>query len=120
MTRVINGWDELRSLVGQEAGVSEWLPVTQAMIDQFADPPERLVRKPGGGGELAQLALDPEQFGPVGLAALLQEVGEDEPGQSVTGFGEDGAEERFAVEHRAGRGQRGRPYSTTARPAGGG
>ena len=37
MTRIINGLDELRSLVGQEAGVSEWLTVTQEMIDRFAD-----------------------------------------------------------------------------------
>jgi acyl dehydratase len=37
MTRVINGLDELNSLVGQEAGVSEWLMVTQKMIDRFAD-----------------------------------------------------------------------------------
>jgi acyl dehydratase len=29
--------EELRSLVGQEAGVSDWLPVTQEMINQFAD-----------------------------------------------------------------------------------
>jgi acyl dehydratase len=36
MTRVIDGLDELRSLVGQEAGVSEWLTVTQEMIDRFA------------------------------------------------------------------------------------
>jgi acyl dehydratase len=36
MRRVINGLDELRSLVGQEAGVSEWLTVTQEMIDRFA------------------------------------------------------------------------------------
>jgi len=35
--RVINGLDELRSLVGQEAGVSDWMPVTQQMIDRFAD-----------------------------------------------------------------------------------
>ena len=37
MTRAINGLDELRSLEGQEAGVSEWLTVTQEMIDRFAD-----------------------------------------------------------------------------------
>ena len=36
MTRMINGLDELRSLVGEEAGVSDWLTVTQEMIDQFA------------------------------------------------------------------------------------
>ncbi len=35
--RTINGLDELRSLVGQEVGTSDWLQVTQAMIDAFAD-----------------------------------------------------------------------------------
>jgi len=37
MTRIIEGLEELRSLVGQEAGLSEWLTVTQEMIDRFAD-----------------------------------------------------------------------------------
>ena len=27
--RIINGLDELRSLIGQEAGVSDWTAVTQ-------------------------------------------------------------------------------------------
>ena len=35
--RTIDGIDELRSLVGQEVGVSDWLEVTQGMIDSFAD-----------------------------------------------------------------------------------
>lgn len=35
--RLINGLDELRGLVGQEAGASDWLEVTQEMIDRFAD-----------------------------------------------------------------------------------
>jgi len=34
---VINGIEELKSLTGQEVGVSEWLTVTQEMIDRFAD-----------------------------------------------------------------------------------
>jgi len=37
MTRVIEGLEELRSLAGQEAGVSDWFTVTQEMIDRFAD-----------------------------------------------------------------------------------
>jgi len=37
MTRVIESLEELRSLEGQEAGVSEWHTVTQEMIDRFAD-----------------------------------------------------------------------------------
>jgi acyl dehydratase len=36
-TRTIGGVDELRTLVGQEVGQSDWLEVTQEMIDQFAD-----------------------------------------------------------------------------------
>jgi acyl dehydratase len=35
--RVINGSEELKRLVGQEAGVSGWLEITQDMIDRFAD-----------------------------------------------------------------------------------
>jgi len=35
--RIINGIEELKTLTGQEVGVSEWLPVTQEMIDRFAD-----------------------------------------------------------------------------------
>jgi len=37
MRRVIQGLDELKSLVGQEAGLTDWLTVTQEMIDRFAD-----------------------------------------------------------------------------------
>jgi len=35
--RTIEGPDELRSLVGQEIGVSDWLPVDQDRINLFAD-----------------------------------------------------------------------------------
>jgi acyl dehydratase len=35
--RIVNGLDELRTLVGQEAGTSDWLTVTQDMINRFAD-----------------------------------------------------------------------------------
>ncbi len=35
--RLINGLDELRSLTGQEVGVSDWTEVTQEMINRFAD-----------------------------------------------------------------------------------
>src|SRR5260370_25996811 len=35
--RIVNGLDELRVLAGQEVGVSDWLLVTQRMIDQFAE-----------------------------------------------------------------------------------
>ncbi len=35
--RVVNGLDELRALVGQEVGASDWLTVTQDMINRFAD-----------------------------------------------------------------------------------
>ena len=37
MTRVINGLDELSSLVGEEVGISDWLTVTKELIDRFAD-----------------------------------------------------------------------------------
>jgi acyl dehydratase len=35
--RVIKGLNELRGLVGQEIGASDWLEVSQAMIDAFAE-----------------------------------------------------------------------------------
>jgi len=35
--RVVNGLQELRTLTGQEVGVSDWLTVTQEMINRFAD-----------------------------------------------------------------------------------
>jgi len=35
--RIINGIEELKSLTGQEVGVSNWITVTQEMIDRFAD-----------------------------------------------------------------------------------
>ena len=35
--RVIEGIDQLRQMTGQEAGVSEWIAITQDMIDRFAE-----------------------------------------------------------------------------------
>ncbi len=35
--RIIEGPEALRALVGQEVGVSDWLEVTQVMIDSFAE-----------------------------------------------------------------------------------
>ena len=35
--RIIRGFDELKSLSGQEIGKSEWVEVTQEMVDRFAD-----------------------------------------------------------------------------------
>lgn len=35
--RVIRGFDELATLSGQEIGKSDWIVVTQDMVDQFAD-----------------------------------------------------------------------------------
>ena len=35
--RTINGLDELRALVGEELGVSDWHTVTQEAVDAFAD-----------------------------------------------------------------------------------
>ena len=35
--RVVNGIEELKLLTGQEVGVSDWLTITQEMIDRFAD-----------------------------------------------------------------------------------
>ena len=35
--RTVDGVAELRSLLGQQVGVSDWITVTQQRIDQFAD-----------------------------------------------------------------------------------
>ena len=35
--RIVNGLEELRKLTGQEVGASDWIEVTQEMIDRFAD-----------------------------------------------------------------------------------
>ena len=34
--RIVNGIDELKTLVGQEVGISDWFEVTQTLIDSFA------------------------------------------------------------------------------------
>ena len=39
-TRVIEGTEELKSLIGQEVGVSDWVEVTQSRINDFADATE--------------------------------------------------------------------------------
>jgi acyl dehydratase len=39
-TRVIQGINELKSLVGQEVGTSDWLEVTQSRINDFANATE--------------------------------------------------------------------------------
>jgi acyl dehydratase len=40
MPRVIEGIEELRTLVGQEVGASEWFEVTQSRVNDFADATE--------------------------------------------------------------------------------
>jgi acyl dehydratase len=39
-TRTINGIEELKTLVGEEIGVSDWFEVTQSRINAFADATE--------------------------------------------------------------------------------
>lgn len=61
--RVIQGLDELRTLVGQRLGTSDWLEITQARVDAFADgtddhqwihcDPERAKRESPYGGTVA-------------------------------------------------------------------
>ena len=36
-TRIIDGIDELKSLIGQEVAASDWFEMTQSRIDAFAD-----------------------------------------------------------------------------------
>jgi acyl dehydratase len=35
--RIFDGFDEIRSAVGQEVGVSDWVEITQERINKFAD-----------------------------------------------------------------------------------
>ena len=35
--RIVKSFEEMKSLVGQELGVSKWIEVSQDMIDKFAD-----------------------------------------------------------------------------------
>jgi acyl dehydratase len=49
--RVIDGIEELRSLVGQEVGQSDWLEVTQPLIDDFA----------AASGDRQWIHVDPER-----------------------------------------------------------
>ena len=59
MARTINGIDELKALVGEELGTSDWLEITQERVNQFAEAtgdhqwihvdPERAKDGPFGG-----------------------------------------------------------------------
>ena len=61
--RVVNGIEELKSLSGLEGGASDWLTITQEMIDRFADvsgdhqwihvDPERARRETPFGSSIA-------------------------------------------------------------------
>jgi len=61
--RIIQGKDELRSLVGEELGTSEWVPITQERINAFAEgtddhqwihcDPERAARESPFGTTIA-------------------------------------------------------------------
>lgn len=61
--RLVNGIEELKSLAGLEVGASDWLTITQEMIDRFADvtgdhqwihvDPERARRETPFGSSIA-------------------------------------------------------------------
>ncbi len=55
---IFNSLDELKPCVGQEIGISDWLPITQQRIDQFAE----------ATGDLQWIHIDPERAakGPFG------------------------------------------------------
>jgi acyl dehydratase len=38
--RIIDGIEELKTLIGQEVAASDWLEVTQSRINDFADATE--------------------------------------------------------------------------------
>jgi acyl dehydratase len=35
--KIFNDWSELAQLVGQEVAVSDWIPITQEQVNQFAE-----------------------------------------------------------------------------------
>jgi acyl dehydratase len=49
--RVVTSVDELRGLIGQEIGVSDWLEITQDRVNQFAD----------ATGDHQYIHIDPER-----------------------------------------------------------
>jgi acyl dehydratase len=61
--RIINGTDELKSLIGQHLGYSDWMEITQERVNQFADAtgdhqwihidPERAAKESPFGGPIA-------------------------------------------------------------------
>lgn len=61
--RIINGPDEMKSLVGQHLGYSEWMEITQERVNLFADAtgdhqwihvnPERAAKESPFGGPIA-------------------------------------------------------------------
>ena len=77
--RTVNGLEELKGLVGQEIGVSDWHLVTQQEVNLFADAthdhqwihvdPERCKRESPFGGPIAHgyytLALAPALLGQI-------------------------------------------------------
>ena len=85
----INGVDDLRTYIGKELGTSDWLEVTQADVDAFADStgdhqwihvdPERCTRESPFGGTIAHglytLSIGPklvgELFETTGIAMAL-------------------------------------------------
>ena len=82
--RTINGLDEMKALVGQELGVSDWHTVTQHEIDLFADAthdhqwihvdPERCTRESPFGGPIAH-GYYTLSLAPALLAQVLQVSG---------------------------------------------
>ena len=82
--RIINGTDELKSLIGQHLGYSEWLEVTQERVNQFADAtgdhqwihvdPERAKKESPFGGPIAHGYLT-LSLGPVLMPQVVLTTG---------------------------------------------
>ncbi len=59
MTRMINGIDELKTLVGEHLGYSPWVEITQEQVNTFAD----------ATGDHQWIHVDPERRRPARSAA---------------------------------------------------
>ncbi|MFZ9482871.1 MAG: MaoC family dehydratase [Ilumatobacteraceae bacterium] len=78
--RIINGKDELKGLVGEHMGYSEWLEITQERVNLFADAtgdhqwihvdPERAAKESPFGGPIAHGYLT-LSLGPVLLPQVV-------------------------------------------------
>ena len=113
--RVVDSLDELRALTGQEVGASDWLTITQEMINRFADvtddhqwihvDTERATRESPFGTTIAHGFLTLSLIAPTAFELLVARV---DP-TSVVNYGLEKV--RFYAPVRAGKRVRNLPLA---------